>query len=90
MNLPHVFTFNQDGTVEGLWSELLPLNELGTMAMSRVSNVDFNEATQQWEVCFIESKGVVRFSHSSRDECIAWEHDYFNAKWLHGVTPIAA
>lgn len=66
----HAIRFDPDGTAVCLWTEALPLAELGTLLVTRASNVEFNHTKQVWEVIF-DSK--VAFSHPSRAECIAWE-----------------
>ena len=40
--------FNPDGTAQCLWTEALPLPELGRLQITRASNIEFNNATQQW------------------------------------------
>ena len=47
----HVITFDDDGTANTLWTDKLPLAELGTMKVKRASWIDFNEGTQKWEIC---------------------------------------
>jgi hypothetical protein len=36
--------FNLDGTDQGLWSEALPLHELGRLQITRASTIEFNNA----------------------------------------------
>jgi hypothetical protein len=64
-------SFNLDGTAQCLWTEALPLNELGRLQITRASNIEFNNATQQWEVK--DRKGKVRFIAKSRAVCLEWE-----------------
>jgi hypothetical protein len=48
--------------------------------MQRASTVEFNEATQLWEVRVPRSLGpktYVLFSHKSRETCLKWEVAYF-------------
>jgi hypothetical protein len=52
-------SFNPDGTAHCLWTEALPLHELGRLEITRASNIEFNNAAQQWEVQ--DQKGKVRF-----------------------------
>ena len=40
--------FYLDGTAQCLWTEALPLHELGRLEITRASNIEFNNATQQW------------------------------------------
>ena len=77
-----VLTIAPDGSIECLWTETLPLETLGTLHVRRASNVEFNEATQQWEVILATAPDVVAFSHSSRAACIAWEVETINNQLL--------
>lgn len=63
--------FNPDGTALCLWTEALPLHELGRLEITRASAIEFNNATQQWEV--IDRKGRVLFIARSRSACLEWE-----------------
>jgi hypothetical protein len=64
-------SFNPDGTAQCLWTEALPLHELGQLEITRASNIEFNHTTQHWEV--IDRKGKVRFIARSRVACLEWE-----------------
>jgi hypothetical protein len=65
-------SFTPEGTAQCLWTEALPLHELGRLQVTRASNIEFNNSTQQWEV--IDRKGKVRFFAKSRTACLEWEH----------------
>lgn len=69
----HVITFAADGTARCLWTEAVPLQELGALEIHRASQVEFNPAEQVWEVRLTSNPGVVAFSHSSRETCLQWE-----------------
>jgi hypothetical protein len=75
----HIITFAPDGTVRCLWTETLPLQELGRLDIQRASTVEFNRATQQWEVRLASKPEAVSFSHSSRETCLQWERNTINA-----------
>ena len=64
-------TFKPNGSAQCLWTEVLPLHELGRLQVTRASNIEFNNATQNWEVK--DRKGKVRFIARSRSACIEWE-----------------
>ena len=64
-------SFKPNGTAQCLWTDVLPLHELGRLQISRASNLEFNNATQQWEVR--DQKGNVRFFAKSRAACLEWE-----------------
>ena len=65
--------FNLDGTAQCLWTEALPLHELGRLEIHRASHIEFNIITQHWEVR--DRKGRVRFISRSRSACLEWEQE---------------
>jgi hypothetical protein len=71
MNIQILFT--PDGTAQCLWTESLPLHELGQLEIHRATTIEFNNATQHWEVK--DRKGKVRFIAKSRSACLEWEHE---------------
>jgi len=74
--IPDVIHFQPDGTGAGLYTEVIDLKEIGTLDVSRASNVEFNIEFQQWEV-FDFTNNVI-FSDPSREVCLRWEREYFN------------
>jgi hypothetical protein len=64
-------SFKPDGTAQCLWTEALPLYELGQLEITRASQIEFNNSTQNWEVK--DQKGRVRFIVRSRSACLEWE-----------------
>ena len=74
-NYPHnmniQISFNPDGTALCLWTEAVPLHEIGRLEITRACNVEFNYPTQRWEVK--DRKGKVRFFARSRSACLEWE-----------------
>ncbi len=77
MATSHVITFAPDGTARCLWTEAVPLHELGRLDVQRASSIEFNNTTQQWEVS--DRKGKVRFFAKSRTTCLEWEQQ--NLQW---------
>lgn len=75
----HVITFAPDGMAYCLWTEKLPLRELGRLAVQRASTVEFNPDTQNWEVRLASDPEALAFSHPSRETCLKWERTTFNA-----------
>jgi hypothetical protein len=67
----HIITFGPDGTARCLWTEAVPLHELGRLEITRASNIEFNNSTQRWELQ--DRKGKVRFTAKSRSACLQWE-----------------
>jgi len=64
-------SFNPNGTAQCLWTDAIPLHEFGRLQITRASNIEFNNGTQQWEVR--DGKGKVRFIARSRSACLEWE-----------------
>ncbi len=75
----HTITFAPDGTARCLWTEAVPLHELGRLEGQRASSVEFNASTQTWEVRLASNPEVVAFSHPSRGICLQWERNTINA-----------
>ncbi len=71
MNINIQINFNPDGTAHCLWTDAVSLRELGRLEIQRASNIEFNNATQQWEVK--DQKGRVRFFAKPRSACLEWE-----------------
>jgi hypothetical protein len=46
----HTITFAPNGTARCLWAEAVLLQELGQLEIHRATNIEFNNAAQQWEV----------------------------------------
>jgi hypothetical protein len=65
--------FNHNGTAHCLWTDAISLHDLGRLEITRASHIEFNHATQQWEV--IDRKGRVRFFARSCAACLEWEHE---------------
>ena len=65
-------SFKPDGTAQCLWTEVLPLHELGRLEIHRATNIEFNNADQNWEV--IDRRGRARFIARSRSACLEWEN----------------
>jgi hypothetical protein len=75
---PHIFTFALDGTAHCLWTEAVPLHELGRLEVQRASTIEFNESGQVWEVRLVSDPNTVAFFNASRDACLEWEHQNVN------------
>jgi hypothetical protein len=71
----HVITFAADGTARCLWTEAVPLQELGRLDLHRASQVEFNPSQQVWEVRLTSNPDAVAFSHASRETCLEWERE---------------
>jgi hypothetical protein len=69
--------FNPDGTAHCLWTDAISLHQLGRLEITRASQIEFNNLTQQWEV--IDRKGRIRFFARSRSACLEWEEQHLQA-----------
>jgi len=71
-----VLTFDANGIGHCLHTDAIPLQSLGTLEVRRATTIEFNSATQQWEVK--DATGQTLYSNPSRSCCLAWELDHFN------------
>lgn len=76
-NMTHVIAFHPDGTAHCLWTDALPLAELGKLEVRRASEIEFNNDSVMWEV---KIDGKVVHSAPSRAACISWEVETLNAQ----------
>jgi hypothetical protein len=67
--------FLSDGTVCGLYSEIIDLRCLGPLTVTRASTIEFDHVSQLWQVYEVHGRCV--YSAPSRNECVEWEHNYF-------------
>jgi hypothetical protein len=74
----HVIQFATDGTGHCLWTEAVPLHDLGLLEIRRAGTIEFNTKSQTWEVRLASSPGTVAFSHPSRQTCLDWERSTLN------------
>ncbi|MGB8166153.1 MAG: hypothetical protein WCF18_01595 [Chthoniobacteraceae bacterium] len=79
MAFSHVITFPEDGTATTLWTDHIPLADLGHCRVRRASWIDWNEHRQRWEVRFDPHADDPVFSDSSREKCLAWENEQLNS-----------
>ena len=71
-----VLTFCEGGIVTGLYTEAIPLGTIGALSITRLTEIEFNDSTQEWEAR--DRIGTVLFSNRSRQRCLKWEHRKFN------------
>jgi len=64
-----------DGTVQGLYTELIDLTSIGVLRIERASRIEFDNATQEW--CVFDGHGQRLHSHPSRQQCLFWEMQHF-------------
>ena len=71
-----VLTCTPEGIVTGLYTEAIPLGAIGALSITRLTEIEFNDSTQEWEAR--DRTGKILFSHLSRQRCLDWEHRRFN------------
>ena len=72
----NVLTVALGGIVTGLYTETISLAEIGALQVERLTSIEFNDATQQWEVR--DRAGSLLHADPSRAACLDWEHRHFN------------
>ena len=70
--------FMPDGTVAGLYTEVIDLSLLGRLRIMRAFKVEFDNDKQAWRVK--DRRGFALFTSPSRQQCLEWEEQYFNSK----------
>lgn len=73
-------TITECGDIQALYDDRLHKLHLGRMTMRRASHVEFNAASQEWEVSLPDTCGEVLFAHPDRATCLAWEREYFTER----------
>jgi len=71
-----VLTFRPDGSGRGLWTDAIPLANLGRLTVRRVSRIDWSETRQVWEIRPARG-GHVMHRDTSRAACVDWERLHF-------------
>jgi hypothetical protein len=66
-----VLTVDPHGAGSCLYSEVIDLQSIGPLEIQRASHIEFNNATQQWEVKNL--RGNVLFFATTRTACVEWE-----------------
>lgn len=66
--------FKPDGSAQCLYTEVIPLKEIGKIKVDRASNVEYDAANEIWEVRHRSTRFLL-FCHESRQRCLEWEHD---------------
>jgi hypothetical protein len=71
-----ILTIDPQGIITGLYTELIELNQLGRLEITRASTIEFNPTNQQWEAR--DAVGTLLFRDPSRSRCVGWEIEHFN------------
>ena len=69
-------TFHPNGTAHCIYTEAIPRHSIGQLEMTRASNIEFNQDSQEWEVKDTENQFL--YSNTSRQACLDWEQQNFN------------
>ncbi len=69
-------TFNPNGAGSCLYTELIDLQQIGRLEVTRATTIEYNNKSQFWEVKNL--KGTVLYFSRSRTACLAWEHQETN------------
>jgi hypothetical protein len=72
----NTITFTPDGNGHALYTEVIDLAAVGSLTIERATAVEFNHATQGWEVRDLHDQ--LMHTNPSRAACLAWEHQRFN------------
>jgi hypothetical protein len=70
---PHALRFSPTGEGAGLYTDRIDLRLIGTLDVCRASQVEFEPASQVWEVS--DFTGHIVFAHPSREACLRWERE---------------
>jgi len=68
-------TFDSQGTGHCLYMELIDLKTVGSLNITRATNIEFNHQTENWEVKDLQNQ--LLFNHPSRQICLEWEQQHF-------------
>ncbi len=68
-------TFTADGLGHCLYGEAIEIQALGRLSCRRASTVEFDLATQQWQVRCANTRDLL-FVHPSRERCLASEQEH--------------
>jgi hypothetical protein len=63
-----------DGSIRTVYTEAIPLHELGVLEVKRFGHVEFDREIQEWTVRLVSDPGRIAFSHPLRSQAMAWEH----------------
>lgn len=70
-----------DGTVKGLFTEILDLTTLGLLEVRRAMAIEFDNPDQVWRV--FDPYGRSLYESPSREDCLTWERQHLNTVLEH-------
>ena len=68
--------FDTDVIGRCLYTEAIPLHEIGLLNVERATRIEFDNCLQVWRVN--DKRGIALYTSPSRRTCLQWEHQYFN------------
>lgn len=69
-------SFSPAGIGSCFYTEAIALQNIGTLAITRATTVEFNAAQQHWQVK--DNHGKILYANASRQQCLQWEQRHFN------------
>lgn len=69
-----ILRFDPTGKVACLYTEAIDLRSLGSLEIKRLTDVRFDDESQQWEVVLLSSGEIVH-RDPSREACLVWERE---------------
>jgi hypothetical protein len=69
--------FTPEGVGRCLYTEAIPLDQIGKLSIERASQVEFCNRLQAWRVSV---EGAVLFCAPTRQQCLDWERCYFESQ----------
>ncbi len=73
---PLTIVVTPDGAARCVWTEALPLHELGRLDVKRAFSVEFDNQVQAWRV--YDAMGDCVYCSPSRETCLSWERRYLH------------
>jgi len=70
--------FTPDGIGHGIYTEAIPLGEIGPLTVKRATHIEFDNTIQYWRVK--DRTGFALFNSPSRQECLDWERQYLESQ----------
>jgi hypothetical protein len=72
-----IIVFTPDGAGHCLYTENIDLSSLGKLEINRATMIEYDNKAQAWQVH--DNSGFPLFSSPSRETCLEWERQHFNA-----------
>lgn len=63
----------ESGTARCLYTDDIPLTDLGSVKMTRASHVEWDDGKQTWEVLEPKTLSVLMGGFKTRKDALAWE-----------------